>query len=439
MQKTIAKLIEKTPFMQSDTYRKYRDYGTVKEEVIDFFGSLARPFREVFDAVRNPPPGVEFESEARKSATSIIGATDPDQVFFGRNTSEAVSIAFWLAAVEQGTVLTSDAEYESIPRVFTHHLDHGNTRKNDQLTTWADEIVDESPIQLLEDVPVIPTGVRVITAPLLDRWHGDELVAAVNDRTKLLVFSHVVRGNGRILDIVEIARRVRQKNPATMILVDGAQALGNLPRVSFPDLERAGIDFYAVSPHKSLGSYPLGILYVSGRALHHTGRLHGKTVPRQIILKGMIPPAHGIRPTVNAALHPNRFVSFVTAIRTLREKGYNQGIDFSRKSNHVSKVKGYFIDCLRQTNAVILGDQGKCYSPTMLAFRFPYLDNSVLAQGMRRNHALCAYMPEMNAIRVGFDVENTRRQVDLFFGRMREQKKHLGATAAARGAEALPI
>ncbi len=424
--------------MQSDSYKVYRNFGTLQEEIIDFFGSLARPYREVYDAVRNPPNGGDHEMEARRSAASIIGIDNPDRVFFGRNTSEAVSIAFWLAEVEKGTVVTSDAEYQSIPRVFTHHLDHGNTRRDDELTTWADDIVDESPDELLRDIPNTPTGVRLITAPLLNRWGGEDLVAVVDERTKLVVLSHVLRGNGRVLDIADIAARIKSKNPAAMILVDGAQALGNLPRVNFPELEKAGVDFYAVSAHKSLGGYPLGILYLSERVIKHIRRLDGKTLPRQIILKGMIPPVHHIQPTVGTQLHPNRFISLVTAIGTLRAKGYNQGIDFSGKARHVARIKEYFLNCLNQAGAEPLGDLSARFSPTMLAFRLPGLDNEALALNMQQNHALCAYMPEINAIRVGFDLENTPRQVDLFFRRLRYQQKRQIKRMSAEDADHLP-
>jgi cysteine desulfurase/selenocysteine lyase len=78
------------------------------------------------------------------------------------------------------------------------------------------------------------------------------LSGMLNERTKVVAFSHVSNALGTINPVTEIARLVRDKTDA-IIVCDGAQSAPHFP-VSFESL---GVDFYAFSGHKMLG--PMGI------------------------------------------------------------------------------------------------------------------------------------------------------------------------------------
>jgi cysteine desulfurase/selenocysteine lyase len=80
----------------------------------------------------------------------------------------------------------------------------------------------------------------------------DFLSGLLNERTKIVAFSHVSNALGTINPVEEIVRMVREKTDA-IIVCDGAQSAPHFP-VSFDTM---GIDFYAFSGHKMLG--PMGI------------------------------------------------------------------------------------------------------------------------------------------------------------------------------------
>lgn len=86
---------------------------------------------------------------------------------------------------------------------------------------------------------------------------------ALQERTRLLAFSHISNTSGMALPAGDICRLARQRGVLT--LVDGAQSFG----MAALDLKAMGCDFYTGSAHKWLmGPKETGILYVRKEQLH---------------------------------------------------------------------------------------------------------------------------------------------------------------------------
>ena len=156
---------------------------------------------------------------------------DADEVFFTHGAGEA------LGAVANGLDLAAGDE------VLTTALEHPAA-----LSPWlvlarrrgivVKQIALPSPISGPEEA--------------LGRFAG-----AVNERTKVMSFSHVQYADGTLMPVKDLCQFARQRNIATV--VDGAQALGML-EVNLHDL---GCDFYATTFHKWLGgSQGTGMLFV---------------------------------------------------------------------------------------------------------------------------------------------------------------------------------
>ena len=73
----------------------------------------------------------------------------------------------------------------------------------------------------------------------------DSLLSLVDEKTSLVSVIHVNNETGAINDVNEIAKRVKEVNPRTLVHVDGVQAFGKLPYKIGKE-----IDFYAFSSHK---------------------------------------------------------------------------------------------------------------------------------------------------------------------------------------------
>lgn len=90
----------------------------------------------------------------------------------------------------------------------------------------------------------------------------DALVDAVREDTALVSVMQVNNEVGAVMPIEEISRRVKEKNPRTLIHVDGVQGFMRVPM----HMNRMGIDLYSLSGHKIHGPKGIGALAMSDRA-----------------------------------------------------------------------------------------------------------------------------------------------------------------------------
>jgi isopenicillin-N epimerase len=94
----------------------------------------------------------------------------------------------------------------------------------------------------------------------------DAVARLVNEKTKVIFFSHVTSPTGIVLPAKELCRLAADAGALSM--VDGAHAPGSLPL----DLEEVGADFYGANCHKWLMA-PLGAGFL------HVKREHRERVP----------------------------------------------------------------------------------------------------------------------------------------------------------------
>lgn len=389
---------------------QYRHFNL--EGIIDFnHAALQRPFREVYEFLNSLEAKNISYRDGRVVAAKLVNLKDPSRVIFGRNTTEALSFAYWLADVDAGKVVCTDAENDSIIRIFQENRDHGNTKGKDGWSTFPDDIVAED-FEGLESI--VKTPATVVTFPVVQDNDYGKIIDNIDKDTKLVVFSHVRRIDGYVANIEQLARKVKEKNPNAYVAVDGAQALGNLPVIDFTKLEESGIDFYVATPHKTLGSYPIGILYVSNRAIANIGNLRGLSKESQIIMEGVIHEVHSIKPNVEPKFKQERVASLVKAIEIL-ERNYLSGSDFSRKSKHAQALKDYFISKLRNYDAPVIEEQNREYSPAILAFRFNGRNNRDVVEKLQRKGIFTSYISDKNSIRVSFDISNSKSDIDKYF------------------------
>lgn len=90
----------------------------------------------------------------------------------------------------------------------------------------------------------------------------DALVDAVREDTALVSVMQVNNEVGAVMPIEEISRRVKEKNPRTLIHVDGVQGFMRVPM----HMNRMGVDLYSLSGHKIHGPKGIGALVMSDRA-----------------------------------------------------------------------------------------------------------------------------------------------------------------------------
>src|SRR5262245_34839753 len=168
---------------------------------------------------------------ARERVSRFVGTTAGNLIFVENATvgMNIVADSFPLAAGDE--VLLTDHEYGAVQRICRRACERAGA------------------------------GVRIVELPLPFRSAteaADAIFAAANDRTRLIVVSHISSPTAVILPVAEICRRARERGIA--VAIDGPHAVAQVPL----NIHQLGCDFYAASCHKWLSApFGSGFLYVA--------------------------------------------------------------------------------------------------------------------------------------------------------------------------------
>jgi len=178
---------------------------------------------------------------ARAKVAGFIGAASPQEGVFTKNVTEAVNLVAYafLAATTGG----GDERFRLRPGdsvVVTEMEHHSN------LVPW--QLLCERTGATLRWFGITDDG-------RLDLSRLDEIV---DERTKLVSFTHVSNVLGTINPTAPVVARAREVG--ALVMLDSAQAVPKLP-VNVADL---GVDFMGFTGHKMCGPTGIGVLW--GRA-----------------------------------------------------------------------------------------------------------------------------------------------------------------------------
>ncbi|MEU8821015.1 cysteine desulfurase [Actinoplanes sp. NPDC048796] len=168
--------------------------------------------------------------DARGKIAAFIGATNPDEIIFTKNSTEAIN----LVAHSLGQHLGLTAGDEVVISEMEHHSN---------IVPW--QLLCERTGATLRWFGVTDEG-RLDESPL------DELV---NERTKIVSLVHMSNTLGTINDLSRIVERARQVG--ALVMLDASQSVPHLP----VDVRTLGADFIAFTGHKMLGPTGIGVLW----------------------------------------------------------------------------------------------------------------------------------------------------------------------------------
>ena len=167
--------------------------------------------------------------DVRTRVARFIGASDPREVVFVRNATEAIN----LVARTWGDL---------------------NVGPGDEIVlTWMEHHANIVPWQMLAERRGATIRVAEIDEDgVLDVGH---LTSLLGPKTKLVAFTHVSNALGTINPVNELVSLARKHGITT--LVDGAQAVPHQP----VDVSAIDADFYVFSGHKVFGPSGAGVLH----------------------------------------------------------------------------------------------------------------------------------------------------------------------------------
>lgn len=210
------------PITESRGYLNHAALGPLSRPAADAIADAARKQCELADYAS--AEGRQQRERTREKVARLIGAR-PEEVAPVRNTPDALSMIAGGVRWRAGdVVVTSDQEFPA------------------NIYPWMN---------------LTERGVEVVLVPSRDgRVPLDEVLAAIDARTRLVALSWVEFSTGFRNDVDTIAEACRQNG--ALFSVDGIQGVGALAI----DVKRSGIDFMAFSSHKwMLGPQGVGWIY----------------------------------------------------------------------------------------------------------------------------------------------------------------------------------
>lgn len=175
----------------------------------------------------------ERSSEAyegvREKVRRFIHAPSASEIVFTRNTTEGINLIAYC---------TAPSLHAGDEIVLTEMEHHAN------LVPWQ---------QLCQR-----TGAVLKYAPVRENGRLDKeaFEALLNDRTKVVAFTHMSNVLGTINPVRDMVQAVRHRSQA-LVVIDGAQSVPHF-RVDVQDIDA---DLYVFSAHKMLGPGGVGVLY----------------------------------------------------------------------------------------------------------------------------------------------------------------------------------
>jgi len=165
----------------------------------------------------------------RARLAQFLGAADPSEIVFTRNTTEAINLVMntwaWQHVGKGDDIVVSQMEHHS------------------NLVPW--QMLAQAKGAHLRFVPLTPN-------------HKFDLAAyaeLLTPRVKLVAVTHMSNVLGTIAPVAAISRLAHERG--ALVLVDGAQSVPHMP----VDVQQLGCDFFALSSHKMLGPTGVGALW----------------------------------------------------------------------------------------------------------------------------------------------------------------------------------
>ena len=347
-------------------------------------GSLGPTPRSVLDAVMRAwteletvPVAMSYGNGAvhaladktRAAVAGLIRCT-PDEVLLTRGTTNAMNIAGLGIELSSGDrVLTTDVEHEGGSAVWKY------------LEKRRGVAID-----------------RIVIAPEDHDVKGivDRFKRAITKETRVISVSHVITSTGLrmpVREIVALAEGAKGRNILT--IVDGAQAVGNIP----VDVRAIGCDAYAAPGHKwLLAPKGTGFLYINNTAamkIQPVEWMDGKAYVLGSAGMGSLPLVVGLGAAIEAAQKRGIAPSEERNLR-LRNLAY-EGLKKIDKIQVVSAPPGPLATAL-------------------VAFRLSKeVDSSAFRTTMREKYDLVLKQTEkrwFNGMRISPHVFNTESEID---------------------------
>src|SRR5262245_15402686 len=254
---------------------------------------------------------------ARETVRAFVNASQPEEIIFTRNVTEAIN----LVAYTFGRERIKQAGDEIVLSIMEHHSN---------IVPW--NFLRERHGAVIKWAPVDEEGNFLL----------DEFEKLLTPRTKMVAITHMSNMLGTIVPVKEVTRLAHARG--IPVLIDGAQGAVHLDI----DVRDIDCDFYAITGHKIYGPTGIGALYGKYEHLEKMRPfLGGGEMIREVFLDRV---TYGDSPHKFEAGTP----PIVQAIGMGAAIDYVNSVGKPRIKAHEQQLLAYAQDRLRELNRVRL-------------------------------------------------------------------------------------
>ncbi|WP_372654543.1 aminotransferase class V-fold PLP-dependent enzyme [Halobacteriovorax sp.] len=290
----------------------------------------------------------KFEG-ARKVVSEFIGASNPKEIIFTRNTTEAINI------------ISKGINWQSGDRILTSDMEH-----NSNLLPWQ---------FLVKEKGVLLNHFEINDQYSVNLEEFEKILS--ENKYKLVSFHHTSNVTGSSLPVKELTEIA--KKYGALVLIDCAQAM----TTSTINVEELNADFIAFSFHKCLGPSGIGALY---------GKIDA--------LEQLTPMLYGGETVIDSTYEsctfseiPYRFEAglqnYSGAFGARAAIEYIKSIGISNISNHIVKLNSILTEALlKEDRVTILGPKDPPLRGGIVNFLVEGLDLGQISLILDKSHRI---------------------------------------------------
>lgn len=332
----------------------------------------------------------ELFENARRTVAGFINANESEIVFTAGTTDSINQVASGLNIPQGSDIVVSQLEHHS------------------NILPW--QLWCERNDGTLKVLPINSDGTLQL----------EKLKELITSKTAVVAITHVSNTLGTINPVKDIIKQIRQLNPHTIILIDGAQSV---PHIKI-DLKELDADFFVFSGHKIYAPTGTGVLYgkeeqLSKLKLSRSGGGTIKTVSfeKTDYVDGPLRFEPGT-PNIEGVLGLSEAINYINTIGIETLASYEHDL-LSYAQSQLNEINEVEIYANHLNKAAVISFNVKGQHPFDVG---TLLDKYGIAvrTGHHCTQPLMSFYNIPGTIRASFAVYNTKEEIDYFVEKLKK-------------------
>ena len=284
--------------------------------------------------------------DSRVEAANLVNAPSPEGIIYASSVTTAMSIAQWLSQDygseglpdPEPVIVMTDCENPSTVLATKFMGDHSHAYDKFSLGATFDPWGVAQPSMDLSIMAYQRSSGYIEASEKRNprfihvfKENPDSISKQIRQVVPkkgpcTVIISRVLKQTGKVLPVGDMTEQIKKRNPEAIVIIDDAQAVGNLEEV---DMQDTCCDFSLYAGHKFLRGRPIGVAawnMQNTRIAERIGRISEQTRDVFPICNGTFHSSLGVQPNAEEYQFPfQNAVGLQLAAQRMRDHGWLTG------------------------------------------------------------------------------------------------------------------